>query len=105
LPLTYLLHFFVDCAVKKVTSVPFTNLATLLLFCQEFVYNLDGILILAFVGTALNVVLVAAGVYFTGVDESLSLLKCFILAAIMSAVDPVAVLAVFRSAISTNYCY
>lgn len=91
--------------MKKVTSVPFTNLATLLLFCQEFVYNLDGILILAFVGTALNVVLVAAGVYFTGVDESLSLLKCFILAAIMSAVDPVAVLAVFRSAISTNYCY
>ncbi len=68
------------------------------LYAKAFVYNLDGILLLAFVGTGLNILVLAPVVYFTyGINHGLTLVKCFILAAIVSAVDPAAVLDVFDS--------
>eukprot|EP00095_Tigriopus_kingsejongensis_P002355 snap_masked-scaffold1523_size37540-processed-gene-0.9 protein:Tk02355 transcript:snap_masked-scaffold1523_size37540-processed-gene-0.9-mRNA-1 annotation:"sodium hydrogen" len=63
------------------------------LYCKSFIMNLDGILVLAVVGTSLNVFLIGGLLHLT---YGMALAKCLLLASIVSAVDPVAVLAVFN---------
>lgn len=67
------------------------------LYCKDFLFNLDGIVTLALVGTTLNIFAIGGSLYGSyGQFNSLPLLQCFLLASIISAVDPVAVLAVFN---------
>ena len=67
------------------------------LYCKPFLLNLDGVLALAVGGTMLNVFAIGACIYLVyGLAHELSILECLLLASIMSAVDPVAVLSVFN---------
>ncbi|XP_059092583.1 sodium/hydrogen exchanger 1-like [Tigriopus californicus] len=63
------------------------------LYCKPFLMNLDGILVLAVVGTSLNVFIIGGLLHLC---YGMTLAKCLLLASIVSAVDPVAVLAVFQ---------
>ena len=68
------------------------------IYSRQFFYNMDGILLMAFVGTSLNIIMIGGAIYlFYGIfDGQLELDQSFLLASIISAVDPVAVLTVFE---------
>lgn len=63
------------------------------LYCKPFLMNLDGIFVLAVIGTSLNVFIIGGLLHLC---YGMTLAKCLLLASIVSAVDPVAVLAVFQ---------
>ncbi len=70
------------------------------LYCKQFIFNLDGILLMAIVGTTLNVFAIGLSLYLVyvqalGKGEEHNVLQMLMLSAIVAAVDPVAVLAVF----------
>ncbi len=69
------------------------------LYCKQFIFNLDGILLMAILGTALNIFLIGISLYLVYVlaleNSQHTLLHMLLLSAIVAAVDPVAVLAVF----------
>ena len=67
------------------------------LYSKQFLLNLDGILVLALVGTALNIFAIGGALYATyGLRHQSTFLEMLLLSSIISAVDPVAVLAVFN---------
>ena len=67
------------------------------LYNKQFVFNLDGILLLAIVGTICNIFAIGFSIYGAyGMHNGLSALECLLLSSIIAAVDPVAVLAVFN---------
>ena len=73
--------------------------ATYELYSREFFLQIDGILLLAVVGTTLNIFAIGASLYLVSelnLLSQLSLANCFIYSSIVAAVDPVAVLAVFE---------
>ncbi len=69
------------------------------LYSSQFVYNLDGVLVLALVGTTLNIFTIGVCLWLTYShllgNTEFTLLHMLLLSSIVSAVDPVAVLGVF----------
>ncbi len=69
------------------------------LYSSQFVFNLDGILVLALVGTTLNIFTIGVCLWLTYSklleNSEFTLLHMLLLSSIVSAVDPVAVLGVF----------
>ena len=67
------------------------------LYNKQFLFNLDGIFITAIGGTLLNIYAIGMSLYGTyGYWYGISPLKCLLYSTMISAVDPVAVLAVFK---------
>lgn len=67
------------------------------LYCKEFLYNVVGVLFFAVLGTTLNVFAIGFSLYGAyGLHNDWSVMKCLLLSTIICAVDPVAVLAVFK---------
>lgn len=66
----------------------------------DFFGQIGGIILFAVVGTVISTFVVALGLYLVGMtplSPSLSLLDCLLFGALISAVDPVATLAIFSS--------
>jgi len=62
------------------------------LYCKQFVMNVDGILLLALLGTTLNIFAIGFSLYFScGTSKGFTILECLLLSAMISAVDPVRV--------------
>ena len=92
--------------LSKITAATFFNMllppiilnSAYHLYCKQFIFNLDGIILMALAGTALNVFGIGFSLwlsYSLGLGQDFSLLEMLMLSAIVAAVDPVAVLAVF----------
>lgn len=68
---------------------------------EDFFYNIGSIILFAFIGTAISTVVVATGIYmlgFTGIFRvELGFIDCFLFGSLISAVDPVATLAIFNA--------
>ena len=92
--------------LKRVTAATFFNIllppiilnSAYQLYCKQFILNLDGIILMALLGTTLNIFAIGTSLWLTyslGLGNNFSLLEMLMLSAIVAAVDPVAVLAVF----------
>ncbi len=92
--------------LNEVTADTFFNIllppiildAAYQLYCKQFIFNLDGIILMALLGTALNIFAIGISLWLTyslGMGNDFSLTEMLMLSAIVAAVDPVAVLAVF----------
>ncbi len=101
MPMDYPFHVITD-QISALTFIKYLLPPIILdsaykLYCKTFLLNLDGILCLALLGTALNIVFIGLSLYGAyGMSNDLSVLECLLLAAALAAVDPVAVLTVFR---------
>jgi sodium/hydrogen exchanger 8 len=72
---------------------------------EDFFYNIGSIILFAFVGTVISTIVVASGIYILGYwglfRMELGLVDCLLFGSLISAVDPVATLAIF-SALQVN---
>jgi len=68
---------------------------------EDFFYNIGSITLFAFIGTVISTIVVACGIYlltFTGIFKlEINLIDCFLFGSLISAVDPVATLAIFNA--------
>lgn len=73
-------------------------------FKGDFFRNIGSIVLYAFAGTVISTIIVASGIYLTGqfgISTELSIVEAFMYGSLISAVDPVATLAIF-SALKVN---
>ncbi len=67
------------------------------IYTKQLLYQLDGVLAFAVVGTAFNILALGFSLYGVyGLSNGLDIMECLLFSSIVSAVDPVAVLAVFN---------
>ncbi|XP_040565706.1 sodium/hydrogen exchanger 1 [Lepeophtheirus salmonis] len=106
----YCVHFSETHPFPTFTSDLFFNVllppvildAAYSLYDREFVSNLGSVMIFAIIGTLFNIFIVGGllrGIFMVGLmgrTQELSLLECLTFASLISAVDPVAVLAIFE---------
>jgi NhaP-type Na+/H+ or K+/H+ antiporter len=68
---------------------------------EDFFYNIGSVTLFAFIGTVISTIVVALGIYlltFTGIFKlEITLIDCLLFGSLISAVDPVATLAIFNA--------